>query len=297
MFNVIFVILHYQNIDDTINCINSIKKLQGLDSNYKIILVDNKSPNNTGKELEKKYINDSNIETVLLEKNYGFSKANNIAFKKAKEYNPEIVLVLNNDIIFEDNNFLLNLSKICKNSKKYDIICPDIINLKDEHQNPMKEKEMNIGKAYKNMLYEFLFYLLMNVYGIRNIVANRRKKREEKWFENYYKETLKNKICLDNFIPFGAFIIYTNQWIKNEERAFVSDTFMYMEEDMLGIYIKQKKYRMLYSEGLKVRHLEGRSTQNTNENQYKVLKFKSINKAKALYKYIMFCKKMKKGKM
>lgn len=72
---------------------------------------------------------------------------------------------------------------------------------------------------------------------------------------------------------------------------------MYMEEDMLGIYIKQKKYRMLYSEGLKVRHLEGRSTQNTNENQYKVLKFKSINKAKALYKYIMFCKKMKKGKM
>lgn len=76
MFNVIFVILHYQNIDDTINCINSIKKLQGLDSNYKIILVDNKSPNNTGKELEKKYINDSNIETVLLEKNYGFSKAN-----------------------------------------------------------------------------------------------------------------------------------------------------------------------------------------------------------------------------
>mgnify|MGYP001416342161 FL=1 len=132
MFNVIFVILHYQNIDDTINCINSIKKLQGLDSNYKIILVDNKSPNNTGKELEKKYINDSNIETVLLEKNYGFSKANNIAFKKAKEYNPEIVLVLNNDIIFEDNNFLLNLSKICKNSKKYDIICPDIINFSYE---------------------------------------------------------------------------------------------------------------------------------------------------------------------
>ncbi len=28
--------------------------------------------------------------------------------------------------------------------------------------------------------------------------------------------------------------------------------FMYMEEDMLGIYIKKKKYRMLYSEGLKL---------------------------------------------
>lgn len=297
MFNIIFVILHYQNIDDTINCIDSIKKLQELNNNYKILLVDNKSPNNTGKELEKRYINDSNIEIILLEKNYGFSKANNIAFKMAKKYNPEIILVLNNDIIFEDNNFLLNLFKICKKSKKYDIICPDIINLKDEHQNPMKESEMNIGKAYKNMLYEFCFYLLMNVYGIRNIVAKKRKKREEKWFEMYYEKTSKSKMHLDNFIPFGACIIYINQWIKNEEKAFVSDTFMYMEEDMLGIYIKQKKYRMLYSEDLKVRHLEGRSTQKINQNQYKVLKFKSKNKAKALYKYIKFCKKIKKGKM
>lgn len=297
MFNFIFVILHYQNIDDTINCIDSIKKLQGLENNYKIILVDNKSPNNTGKELEKKYINDSTIETILLEKNYGFSKANNIAFKKAKQYNPEAILVLNNDIIFEDNNFLLNLSKIFKNPKKYDIICPDIINLKDEHQNPMKENEMNIRKAYKNMIYEFFFYLLMNLYGIRDIIAKKRKKREEKWFEKYYKITSKKKRYSDDFIPFGAFIIYVNQWIKNEERAFVSDTFMYMEEDMLGIYIKQKKYKMLYSEDLKVRHLEGRSTQKTNQNQYKVLKFKSKNKVKALYKYIRFCKKIKKGKM
>ena len=33
------------NIDDTINCIDSIKKLQELNNNYKILLVDNKSPN------------------------------------------------------------------------------------------------------------------------------------------------------------------------------------------------------------------------------------------------------------
>ena len=69
MFNIIFVILHYQNIDDTINCIDSIKKLQELNNNYKILLVDNKSPNNTGKELEKIYINDSNIEITINDSN------------------------------------------------------------------------------------------------------------------------------------------------------------------------------------------------------------------------------------
>ena len=122
-------------------------------------------------------------------------------------------------------------------------------------------------------------------------------RREEKWFKNYYEGTKKSKIISDNFIPFGAFIIYMNQWLKNEEKAFISDTFMYMEEDMLGIYIKKKKYKMLYSQNLKVRHLEGRSTQNTNENKYKVLRFKSKNKMKALYKYIKFYKKTKKEKM
>ena len=46
--------------------------------------MDNKSPNNTGKELEKKYINDSNIETVLLEKIMAFQKLIILHLKRPK---------------------------------------------------------------------------------------------------------------------------------------------------------------------------------------------------------------------
>ena len=110
MINIVFIILHYQNIDDTVNCIESIKKLDNLKENsFNIIIVDNKSPNGTGEALKNKYINENEIKVMLLDKNYGFSKANNIAYENAMTYNPDIVMVLNNDIIFEYTTFLNKL--------------------------------------------------------------------------------------------------------------------------------------------------------------------------------------------
>lgn len=296
MARVVFIILHYQNIEDTVNCVESIKKLDNLQDNlFNIIIVDNKSPNGTGEVLKDKYINEKQIETILLDKNYGFSKANNIAYKKAKEYNPDIVMVLNNDIIFEDREFLNKLKNICDSSEKYDIVCPDIININGNHQNPLRDKETTLKKAYKNMIYESIFAVVMNVPGIRKIILDKRNKREQKWFETYYKQ--KRDININDFVPFGAFIIYMNEWLKNENQAFVSDTFMYEEEDMLNLYIKQRKYKILYAEELKVRHLEGQSTKKSTKNAYKTMKFKSKNKARALRKYIKFYKNIKeKGK-
>lgn len=292
MKKIVFVILHYQNIDDTINCIESIRQLKDLNnSNYKIIVVDNKSPNNSGRELEDKYKEDDKIDLLLLDKNYGFSKANNIAFKKAKMYNPTAIMVLNNDILFEDKDFVIKFNKICKNDSKYDIICPDIINFNGNHQNPLREKEMSLQKALKNMIYEAIFSFSMNIPGIRNVLLNKRKSREEKWFKNYYNT--EKKFNSQKFVPFGAFIIYMNKWIKNENVAFVSDTFMYEEEDMLYLYIQKKEYLMLYTETLKVKHLEGQSTEKSNVGEFKTMKFKSRNKSKALKQYIKFYLKNK----
>lgn len=296
MLKIAFIILHYQNIEDTVNCIESIKKLDNLQENsFNIVVVDNKSPNGTGKELKNKYIKENEIEVMLLDKNYGFSKANNIAYEKAKIYNPDIIMVLNNDIIFEDTTFLNKLYNIYHLSEKYDVIAPDIINANGNHQNPLRDKEMTLKKAYKNMVYEGVFAVIMNIPGIRKIFLGKRNKREEEWFKKYYAE--KKEININDFVPFGAFIIYMNEWIKNERQAFVSDTFMYEEEDMLNLYIKYKNYRILYAEQLKVRHLEGQSTKKSNKNEYQNMKFKSRNKAKALKKYIKFYKNIKeKGK-
>lgn len=289
MLKFCFVILHYQNIDDTINCINSIKNLNTEDE-VKIIILDNKSPNNTGLILKEKYASDKSIDVLLMDKNYGFSYTNNVGYKKALSYGSDLVLVSNNDILIEDNKFLIKLKELYNSNKKYDIICPDIINCDNNHQNPLSENEFSIGRAYKNIIYELLYYVVMFIPYLRNIAIKRRNLKEKKWMENYYAN--KNYDFNKHFVPFGAFIIYANNWLKKENIAFVSDTFMYAEEDMLSLYIKKKNYNICYDENLVVRHLEGRSTDKSTKNQYNKFKFKSINKIKALFKYIKFYRKI-----
>jgi GT2 family glycosyltransferase len=66
---------------------------------FKILVVDNNSSDNSWKYL-KKYSNNRKIELLLLKKNYGWSKANNIAMKyMIKKYNPKYFTLANNDII------------------------------------------------------------------------------------------------------------------------------------------------------------------------------------------------------
>ena len=62
-----FVILHYQTIRETIDCVTSIQKI--CDNKDIIIIVDNCSPNASGKILHKKYQQYSNIEVVLNKEN------------------------------------------------------------------------------------------------------------------------------------------------------------------------------------------------------------------------------------
>ena len=111
--------------------------------------------------------------------------------------------------------------------------------------------------------------------------------------KKYYKKNNDNINISVNFIPIGAFLIYTKKWILNEKIAFPSDTFMYLEEDFLYIYLLKKNYKIIYSNVLKVRHLEGRSVDSKSNNKYKNLAFKYKNQILATEKYIKFTKDMK----
>lgn len=295
MYKIFFVILHYQNVEDTINCIESINKLKkNSEIEVNCLVIDNKSPNNSGDVLKEKYKNKKNINVMLLDNNYGFSKANNIGYKYCKEKMADLILIINNDIVFEDCEFLIKLIKFYKENNNYEIICPDVINLKDMHQNPMKLKPMTIKKAYKNLIYKKIISILLNIPIINIITYNIEKNRENKWLESYYKNNEIKKDIEESFIPIGAFLIYTKKWILNEDIAFPSDTFMYLEEDFLGIYILNKKYKIFYLDNLKVRHLEGRSVSSKTYNKYKNFAFKYRNQSIAIKRYIEFLQEIRK---
>ena len=59
--NFCFVILHYRTADDTIECIESIEKLNGV---FNIVIVDNASNNGSIEEVEKLVGNRQNIYII-----------------------------------------------------------------------------------------------------------------------------------------------------------------------------------------------------------------------------------------
>lgn len=92
------ILLNYNNFNDTINCINSLKKVKY--SNFEIIVVDNKSKNNSLEIL--KSLEDSHIHITSSQKNGGYAYGNNYGIAIAKKHKADFFLLLNNDTVVTD---------------------------------------------------------------------------------------------------------------------------------------------------------------------------------------------------
>ena len=109
---VVIIILNFNKSVDTIECINSLKRINY--SDYKIILIDNCSTDDSFKIFSQKF---PDIIKFRTEKNIGYTGGINQGFVKAFELNPEFILVLNNDTIVTEN-FLSELVKTMENNLK-----------------------------------------------------------------------------------------------------------------------------------------------------------------------------------
>ncbi len=97
------VIITYNNLDYTIDCIESIKKYTKKGT-YEIIIVDNMSTDGTREWLKKQ----SDLKIIMNDYNVGFPKGCNQGIEEA---NPDFdILLLNNDTIVT-TNWLENLNK------------------------------------------------------------------------------------------------------------------------------------------------------------------------------------------
>ena len=247
----------------------------------------------TGEELNNLYKEKDYINVILLDKNYGFSYGNNIGYKYALKEKPDTIVVSNNDILFEDSDFLIKYYNLKNENNNFDIMSPDIINLNDRHQNPLSLELTTIGKARKNVFVNTCYSILLSIPILNRLIFKYKQNHEKKWFDDYYKNREGMSFDKNDFIPFGAIIIFSNNWIRNETIAFPSNTFMYQEEEILYSYIKKNKYRLLFYDKMVVRHLEGRSTNSINNEKIKVARFQAKTKAKSLKEYIRVIKEMR----
>lgn len=261
-----FVILHYLSIENTVECVNSVLALQGFEEeNAQIVIVDNASNNNTGQMLKEQYAKNGYIHVILNKNNEGFARGNNVGYSFAREVlKADLILVLNNDLIIEEKDFLKKAKELIN---KCDVLGPDIYNESSfRHQNPQQ-----ITRDYRKALYKYkvikMFYTL---YPFKNVDI------VYSWFKrNFIKEDKGYAIAPKKQFGVqlhGACIIFGRNFVKNEKQAFDPRTFLYLEEDFLYRYCKKKNYVILYDPSIRVIHRGSVSTKASelNERQRKI---------------------------
>lgn len=265
-----YVILHYQSIEITKKCVD---KLLMFSKNNPIIIVDNCSPNGSGKQLEKMYSKCINITVIINEENQGFAKGNNLGYQYIKrKYSLNYVVVMNNDIMIEDNDFAVIIEQFMEKNE-VDVCGPDMVTLKGNHQNPLQLKPYTSKYLQRRVRADKIKVLLL------------RTRLFWKLYENYKKT---NKIPIRTKQPtvfdcilHGSCIIYGPEYIKREQNAFLPITYMYNEEAILYDYLVHKGYKTGYCSDVTILHMEGVSTSERIENKKKKVMFRFKNNIKS----------------
>jgi GT2 family glycosyltransferase len=87
------LILNYHSLDDTLQCVDSLREV-----NYpalRIIVLDNDSPENEGSILKQKLAKD---EFIQLPKNIGYAGGNNVGMRLAMDRGADYIFIINPDI-------------------------------------------------------------------------------------------------------------------------------------------------------------------------------------------------------
>lgn len=117
------VILNYKSWRDTLNEIDLCHKEIGIDYEN-IIVVDNASPNESKEELEKN--SQLGYRFIYSTENNGYASGNNIGLKYAFNHGYKYALILNNDILFNDKEFLKKLLEVVDKDNKLAVVNPDV---------------------------------------------------------------------------------------------------------------------------------------------------------------------------
>ena len=266
-----YVILHYQSIEITKKCVD---KLLMFSKDNPIIIVDNCSPNGSGKQLEKMYSKCINITVIINEENQGFAKGNNLGYQYIKrKYSLNYVVVMNNDIMIEDNDFAVIIEQFMEKNE-VDVCGPDMVTLKGNHQNQLQLKHYTSKYLQRRVRADKIKVLLL------------RTRLFWKLYENYKKT---NKIPIRTKQPtvfdcilHGSCIIYGPEYIKREQNAFLPITYMYNEEAILYDYLVHKGYKTGYCSDVTILHMEGVSTSERIENKKKKVMFRFKNNIKSI---------------
>jgi len=247
MYKIVFVILHYETLSDTQECIESLLKY--LNQNIQIVVVDNGSINGKLNGLESQYKEEKNIYFLYSKKNLGFANGNNIGYGFAKyKLGADIIVLANNDLIFKQEDFVEKLTE-AYDKTEFDVAGPQIISLVDhKNQNPVRVQYSDLADLNKRLIKFQILYILSRF----NLDLRIQKRIAKEVVEFKPGEQ-------EDFQLHGACMFFAGKYLERYE-GLCDKTFMYGEENILKYIVNQEHMQMKYLQNLVVYHKEGAST-------------------------------------
>lgn len=277
-----FIILHYNTIEDTKACVSSIEKMC-INNEYRIYIVDNASPNNSGKDLNIMYSKKEYIRVIQSNENLGFARGNNIGIEQAiKDCFNDFVVVLNSDTKVIQSDFCERIKNEYAKSQ-FAALGPTIYT-------PSGKSTINPGRAYvlqgaelnafqhrcrrKLFLFKTHLYLLTGIFKKRAEISLKAKERDYKYTEN----------CLLH----GCCLIFSKKYL-DVMHGFDPRTFLYYEEEILFLHCKMLGLKTIYNPDIKIWHKEDGATDSVLSSSRKKEMFicKNVLESIKVYKKIL----------
>lgn len=275
-----FSILHYQLSEVTIDCVNSILKNI---KDVEIVVVDNGSPNGSGKYLNTFFDDYDRVTCISLDSNLGFAKGNNVGYFYLKNIGCDYICCVNNDTLIEQYNFKQILEEEYRKTN-FSVLAPRVY-LKDrtlQSFNPSLgsvedyEKELALWKSSfsmkdyfseKDLLTKLLQYFPTTGSKLRKL-------------KQMFSKNLQNS--LENVVLHGCFLVFSPQFVTTFDSAFDNRTFMYREEELLYIKVRLNNLKTLYCPKLSIIHLEDLATNSIVKTQAEKFQFIKENQILSL---------------
>lgn len=281
---IVFVVLHYTALNETIETVASIREYIDTDD-YKIIVVDNCSPNKSWGDLNKLYGSDSDVVLIHNEENLGFAKGNNVGFMYAKNnFNPKYIVLSNNDINIIQDDFCKTLDEKLE-STDFAVLGPMIINGDGSiNTSPMRRNVMTRQQAERE-IKRYNRLLTLNKFGLDNLYINVMSKIH-KYTPPF---TVAERVTeMKNVEVHGCFMVFSKNYIDKFD-GLDSRTFLYVEEDILFLHTQQENLTTLYCPSIAVYHKEGSSTSASHKNSRKTKAFVYKNRMESMQVYLDVC--------
>lgn len=225
-----FVILHYRAIEYTKSCVECIKALAG---DNRIVIVDNASPDGTGRQLQSLYRGDGQVTVILNPENSGFARGNNVGVKYAYDHlSPDFAVVLNNDVEIRQPDFSGRVADIYA-AHPFDILGPDIISVfSGIHQSPKSLKGFTLESVREKQAYvrrsQNPILMLLSSGEKNSPLIWRSVQRRKRAMQH-----IDSSVPAEGVVLHGSCVVFSRRYLDKHPEPFYCKTFMYYEMEIL----------------------------------------------------------------